>query len=554
MKAVKLAHRFGCVGYTLLAAVISLTLFPLSYVIYTTGNDATIALLSYVVMGLSGAVIAAVILRYNLEFWLAAAIWLPEVFVSLMAYMLSFTYFEYRLANNALFDQRIAISLNLVAYQAVILAWYGWKNYQQGTGIFQPKIGGKGKRNNIPRLVKLLAHRNEDVRRDAAKALANQPDPRAVEPLIAALNAELAGGYYTSTLGCIIDALVKSNDPRTFLPLRDYLYTGNVLMIPSAMDGMITLDRDRATLALIEALQNGTPYVRAEAAERLGQLKDVRAVDALVAALAYQPETTKMNQFDQDALKRLRILAVNALGKISTPAAVDALIAALQGEDLTVAAQAAQQLGYLKDNNTVQYLEKTLGYADLQTFGGGELEQRANLQLQSAVALARIGTPEAQQAIAAHIHETYHWHRVATALIPFAEILLPQVRAWIALVQQDSALVETIGKPAIPALLYALQYADQEHQLFAARILGRQGYPEAFATFRKILDDEGEMKERLQIVELLEEIGGSQALSVLQVAADDAGAMRDEYYLSYEQVQRAASAAIQRLQNATPRA
>ncbi len=551
MKAVKLAHRFGCVGYTLLAAVISFAFFPLAYLIHSTGSEETIALLSYAVMGLAGALVAVVVLLYKVEFWLAAAIWLPEVFVCLMAYMISFTFFSYRLANNRQFDQWAALFLNLVTYQAVILGWYGLSAYREGTGVFAPKAARAGKRQNIPRLIRHLSHRNPDVRKDAAAALASHPDPRAVEPLIAAMHAEMETGQYSNVLGWIISALAKSNDRRAFEPLNKFLHSKNVLSIPTAMDGMVQLDGGRAVLALAEALQNEIVYIRAEAAVRLGSLKDPGAVPALADALHYQPDERSMNQYDRDQLRRLRVNAASALHSIGTPEAVDALLAALQGENLDVSAQAALQLGYLKAERAVPYLSAAMGYANLRTFGGGELEQRAALQMQAAAALARIGTPEAQQAIADRFSETYHWHKVAEALASVGQNVIPAVQAWIALWKLDRPAVEALGGQATPALLYALKYADRAHQMFASRILGRQGHPEAFATLRRILDDEGEINERLQVVELLEEIGGAQAIAVLEVAAQQGGVMREEYYLSYEKVQRAAIQAIRRLEGAS---
>jgi len=67
---------------------------------------------------------------------------------------------------------------------------------------------------------------------------------------------------------------------------------------------------------LIEALKDGDASVRKRAAEKLGLIKDPRAVEPLIAAL-------------EDEYRDVRYAAVEALGKIKNPRAVEPLINAL---------------------------------------------------------------------------------------------------------------------------------------------------------------------------------------------------------------------------------
>jgi HEAT repeat protein len=140
-------------------------------------------------------------------------------------------------------------------------------------------------------LIKALRYRkDEGVRQAAAEVLGKIGDPRAVEPLIAALKdaewrVRAAAAY----------ALGKIKDPRAVEPL-------------------------------IAALKNES---RAAAAYALGEIKDPRAVEPLIAALK-----------DKD----VRASAAEALGKIGDPRAVEPLIDALQDKEWFVRRTAAEAL------------------------------------------------------------------------------------------------------------------------------------------------------------------------------------------------------------------
>ena len=82
---------------------------------------------------------------------------------------------------------------------------------------------------------------------------------------------------------------------------------------------------------LIRALRDRDPSIRERAAEILGIIADVRAVDPLIAALR-----------DKDELVRLK--AVNALGDIGHPRSKEPLMAAMADTDPSVRDKAADAL------------------------------------------------------------------------------------------------------------------------------------------------------------------------------------------------------------------
>lgn len=142
-----------------------------------------------------------------------------------------------------------------------------------------------------------------------------------------------------------------------------------------------------AVRPLVDALQNPRHPARPMIAATLGQLGDRRAVEPLIAAL-------------QDPDKAVRFHAALALAKLKDRRAVRPLIRALfdempplepdplTGELLTVRAAAAQALGELRATEAIPALRVLLTDENYPT------------RQAAVLALLRIGTPEAVQAVA----------------------------------------------------------------------------------------------------------------------------------------------------------
>ena len=142
---------------------------------------------------------------------------------------------------------------------------------------------------DVDTLVQDLKDNDLIVRLHAAKALGEAKDARAVEPLIAALGDKGCG--HTAA-----NALAKIGKP--------------------------------AVEPLIVALKNENPFVRRNAAEALGEIKDSSAVKPLINALK-----------DNDLIVRRN--AAKALGKIKDSSAEEPLTSALKDESPAVRRNAA---------------------------------------------------------------------------------------------------------------------------------------------------------------------------------------------------------------------
>jgi HEAT repeat protein len=160
---------------------------------------------------------------------------------------------------------------------------------------------------NIPKLIKDLSHRNEDIRWAAASALARIGTP-AVEPLIVALDDK--------------DSVVR---------LRAAWALGRI-------------GDERAVRKLILTLRDGDWSVRMRAAEALGTLKAHQATDALLLLL-----------WDKNI--DVRRHAIAALAKIADPASADRLGDTLKDPDWRVRMGAALALTAIGDAKSLAYLK-----------------------------------------------------------------------------------------------------------------------------------------------------------------------------------------------------
>jgi len=185
-------------------------------------------------------------------------------------------------------------------------------------------------------LVAALGDRNLGVRADAAIILGEIRDPRAVSALVAALGEPASNG----------DGLLY-NIARALSSIRD----------------------DHCKAALLSGMKSPSPKVRAVCAATLCAWKDADVVDALISEL---------NDSDVDAACR----AAGSLGEIRDPRAVEPLIARLKAG--RISRRAACALGYIGDERAVDPIIETMGNSrDLNYLGALEI----------------IGTPKARQAV-----------------------------------------------------------------------------------------------------------------------------------------------------------
>jgi HEAT repeat protein len=214
---------------------------------------------------------------------------------------------------------------------------------------------------SFTQLITALYHPESEVRQAAAQKLGQAGDPRAVEPLIAALkDKDVDEGVHQSA----VEALGQIGE--------------------AAVEPLIAVFKDRnfPSSYAIEALgQIGEPAVEpliaafldedfpsAYAARALGRIGDPRAVEPLIAAL-------------KDKDKTRRIAVAEALGQIGDPRAIEPIIAVLEDEDGKVrgsAYSALVQIGlddpsillpFLKDASTVKVYSVLIRIGDPATVG-----------------------------------------------------------------------------------------------------------------------------------------------------------------------------------------
>ena len=201
-------------------------------------------------------------------------------------------------------------------------------------GTLKSKIA-KG---DIDGLITALQHRKPTVRMQAAEALGQIGDGRAVETLIAALKDEdrYVRVYAASALGNI-------GDPRATDALVAALKSKDGALRVNAAGALSQIQDPRAAEPLIRALDDGERAVVDNAARTLGKLREVNAIPRLVALIGDNRSGV--------------VLAADALKKIGDNSAVEPLIDLLKhGDWPRTKAEAAGVLGALGDVRAVGQL------------------------------------------------------------------------------------------------------------------------------------------------------------------------------------------------------
>lgn len=229
--------------------------------------------------------------------------------------------------------------------------------------------------------------------------------------------------------------------------------------------------KQRDVVGLIDALANPHAGIRRLAAEALGELDDVRAVEQLVVALG-----------DEDLWVRGR--AAETLGKLGDARAVEPLVAALDDEEIFVRETAAEALGKLGDARAAGPLFAAL----IGGRGDGRVIE----------ALSTLGDPAVELVIAA---------------LRAVDVV---ARRWAA-----QALRELGDARAVVPLVAALGDEDGSVRSSAAQALGKLGDARAVVPLIAALRDE-DTWVRTRAAEALGELGDVRAVGPLAAAGLDA--------------------------------
>ncbi len=192
-------------------------------------------------------------------------------------------------------------------------------------GLLGPDVKKLKRRWDVANLARLLDHKDLQVQYEAAEALGNLGDERAIDPLIAALKRDEFSGVRWKAA----EALSKIGD-RAVGPLIATLQYPDEDVRWKAAIALGEIGNPDAIVPLISLLADDDRYVRSRAAHAL----------SMIGEPAVPPLITALKRSDAG----IRWGSALALGKIKNPLAVEPLILLLADEHLMIKAEAASAL------------------------------------------------------------------------------------------------------------------------------------------------------------------------------------------------------------------
>jgi len=228
---------------------------------------------------------------------------------------------------------------------------------------------------NVQGLIFALQNKDPTVQYDAAEALGDIGDERAVEPLLTALKNDETGGVRwkaaealsklgTPAVAGLISALQHDDDdvrwkaaialgeigdPKSISPLISLLCDDD-RYVRSRSAYALSMIGEPAVDPLIHALREGDGNLRWGAAIALGKIQNPRAIEPLIRALA-------------DKYENVRAESAAALAAIGKPA-LGPLLQVLKFSDGAVRLEIVTALGELHDTGAIQPLIQLLENAD----------------------------------------------------------------------------------------------------------------------------------------------------------------------------------------------
>jgi HEAT repeat protein len=182
-------------------------------------------------------------------------------------------------------------------------------------------VSAFGQSDNVTHEIANLKDSDYRIRASAAGTLGAMKDPRAVAPLVLALNDTFA-----AVRSAAIESLAMLKDPRAIKALIPLSTDENTEIRTGAILALGEFQDQRAVAALIAALNRSNETDEGVPSSSLGR----------IGALAVDPLVAQLKSGNPD----VRTRAVNALGWIEVPRAFDALIPALKDTNSNVRAAA----------------------------------------------------------------------------------------------------------------------------------------------------------------------------------------------------------------------
>ena len=168
----------------------------------------------------------------------------------------------------------------------------------RGRGNAAFALGQIGDPRAVRALITALEDKSDSVSSSAAEALGRIGDPQAVQPLIRALE-DRSGGVQTWAA----EALGKIGDPQAVRPLIEALWHESHVFRKCIASALREIGDPQAVTVLIGALEDNRKRIRRFAAEALGRIGDPRAVGPLTEALEDKDESVR--RYAAAALRRI---------------------------------------------------------------------------------------------------------------------------------------------------------------------------------------------------------------------------------------------------------
>lgn len=221
------------------------------------------------------------------------------------------------------------------------------------------ELGNIGSRWDVKTIAAALSDEKSSVRRAAAQALRKIGDPRAVEALATGLaDDKLPGpGWQTE----FVVALESFNDPRALDPLITALNHPQAKVRRAAASALGKLKNPQSLEPLIVAVKDPDPDVAREAGDALAKLGQ-----------AAVPHLLRILQTERGYAQNI---AAEALGIAGDPVAIPALIEALKEKDSYLQITVAKALARFNDPRVITPLIEALDESSTAAFFYGVREE-----------------------------------------------------------------------------------------------------------------------------------------------------------------------------------
>jgi eukaryotic-like serine/threonine-protein kinase len=221
----------------------------------------------------------------------------------------------------------------------------------------------------VPHLLELLQDESEYVRRGAVEVLNAVADTSAIKDLLGVLRDQ---DWWVRVRAA--DALGTIGGPAVVEAVLDLMQDEDPFIRRSAVEILNTTSDDRTFDALVNAVANDPDWwVRERAIDALAQLGDTRAVPVLLPLLSQDTEAARV--------------AIRALATIGDPSAIYPLIGMLQSSDRGVVKEALQALSALTQEGQAADVQQSI--AEVKQRGDASVSDLAKATLK--VLVQRLG-------------------------------------------------------------------------------------------------------------------------------------------------------------------